>query len=98
MERVEEASGSQFPQHHIPEAVQSPHAPILLSSVFNTRQADKVYTLYFCADSNTRTGESRTPSQLREFHDRSDAIRMLCQELNRIGTSSVMERRLEKAS
>jgi hypothetical protein len=39
-----------------------------------------------------------TPSQLREFHDRSEAIRMLCQELNRIGTSSVMERRLEKAS
>ena len=25
-----------------------------------------------------------TPSQLLEFHDRSDAIRMLCQELNRI--------------
>ena len=38
------------------------------------------------------------PSQLLEFHDRSDAIRMLCQELNRIGTRSVMERRLEKAS
>jgi hypothetical protein len=38
-----------------------------------------------------------TPSQLREFHDRSETIRMLCQELNRIGTSSVMERRFEKA-
>jgi len=35
-----------------------------------------------------------TPSQLREFHDRSETIRMLCQELNRIRTSSVMERRL----
>ena len=39
-----------------------------------------------------------TPSQLRDFHDRSDAIRMLCQELNRIGTSSVMERQLKRAS
>ena len=39
-----------------------------------------------------------TSSQLREFHDRSETIRMLCQELNRIGTRSVMERRLEKAS
>ena len=39
-----------------------------------------------------------TPSQLREFHDRSEAIRMHCQELNRIGTMSVMERRMEKAS
>jgi len=35
-----------------------------------------------------------TPTQLREFHDRSETIRMLCQELNRIGTSRVMERRL----
>ncbi len=60
MERVEETSGSQFPQQHIPEAVQSPHAPILLSSVFNTDQADKVYILFFCADSKSRTGESRT--------------------------------------
>lgn len=25
-----------------------------------------------------------TPSQLREFHDRSETIRMLCQELNQI--------------
>ena len=38
-----------------------------------------------------------TPSQLREFHDRSETIKMLCQELNRIGASSVMERRFEKA-
>ena len=29
-----------------------------------------------------------TPSQLREFHDRSETIRMLCQELNRIGTKN----------
>jgi hypothetical protein len=36
-----------------------------------------------------------TPSQLREFHDRSETIRMLCQELNRIGTSNIMERRFE---
>jgi len=38
------------------------------------------------------------PSQLCEFQDRSEKIRMLCQELNRIGTRSVMERRFEKAS
>ena len=39
-----------------------------------------------------------TPSQLRKFHDRSETISMLSQELNRIGASSVMERRLEKES
>ena len=39
-----------------------------------------------------------TPSQLCEFHDRSETIRMLCQELNRIGTKSIMERRLARAS
>ncbi len=38
------------------------------------------------------------PSQLREFHDRSETIMTLCKELNRIGTSSVMERRFERAS
>jgi hypothetical protein len=38
-----------------------------------------------------------TLSQLREFHDRSETIRILCQELNRIGARSVMERRFEKA-
>jgi hypothetical protein len=38
-----------------------------------------------------------TPSQLREFHDRSETIRMLCQELNEIGARSVTERRFEKA-
>ena len=39
-----------------------------------------------------------TSSQLREFHDRSETIRMLCQELNWIGARSVLERRLERAS
>jgi hypothetical protein len=39
-----------------------------------------------------------TPSQLREFHDCSEKIRMLCQELNRIDTRSVLERWLERAS
>ena len=38
-----------------------------------------------------------TPSQLHEFHDRSETIRMLCQELNRIGTGTVMERRFQRA-
>ena len=39
-----------------------------------------------------------TPSQLCEFHDRSETIRALCRELNRIGAKRVMERRFEKAS
>jgi len=39
-----------------------------------------------------------TSSQLREFHYRSEKISSLCQELNRIGARSVLERRLETAS
>jgi hypothetical protein len=39
-----------------------------------------------------------TNSQLREFHCRSEEISSLCQELNRIGARSVIERRLERAS
>lgn len=39
-----------------------------------------------------------TPSQLREFHNRSETISALCEELNRIGVRSVMERRFERAS
>jgi len=38
-----------------------------------------------------------TPSQLDEFHDRSETIRTLCQELDRIGGRSVPEQRFEKA-
>ena len=38
-----------------------------------------------------------TPSQLCEFHDRSETIRMLCQELNQMGARSVTDRRFEKA-
>ena len=34
-----------------------------------------------------------TPSQLREFHDRSETIRRLCQELNWVGARSVVEGR-----
>jgi hypothetical protein len=32
-----------------------------------------------------------TSSQLHEYHDRSEKLRMLCQELDRIGTSNVVE-------
>jgi hypothetical protein len=39
-----------------------------------------------------------TSSQLREFHYRFEKISTLCQELNRIGTRSVIERRLERAA
>ena len=38
-----------------------------------------------------------TPSQLCEFHERSETIKMLCQELNRIGARSVTDRPFEKA-
>jgi len=33
-----------------------------------------------------------TSSQLHEYHDRSEKLRLLCQELDRIGTSNVVER------
>jgi hypothetical protein len=39
-----------------------------------------------------------TSSQLSEDHYRSEKLRMLRQELDRIGTRSVLERRLERAS
>jgi hypothetical protein len=39
-----------------------------------------------------------TYSQLREFHHRSQKISALCQELNLIGTRSVIERWLERAA
>jgi hypothetical protein len=35
-----------------------------------------------------------TSSQLREFRRRSAKINMLCQELNRIGTTRLMDERL----
>ena len=39
-----------------------------------------------------------TSSQLREFHHRSEKLKMLCQELDRIDTRSVIEQELERAS
>jgi hypothetical protein len=39
-----------------------------------------------------------TNSQLREYHYRSEKLKMLCQELNRIGARSVIEQGLERAS
>jgi len=39
-----------------------------------------------------------TSSQLSEFHYRCEKITALCEELNRIGTRSIIERRLERAS
>ena len=39
-----------------------------------------------------------TNSQLREYHHRSEKLKMLCQELDRIGTRSVIEQGLERAS
>jgi hypothetical protein len=39
-----------------------------------------------------------TSSELREFHDRSEKIKMLCEELNRIGTMDILEGRFGRAS
>jgi hypothetical protein len=39
-----------------------------------------------------------TSSQLHEYHYRSQKLKMLCQELDRIGTRSVIEQELERAS
>jgi hypothetical protein len=42
-----------------------------------------------------------TSSQLRKFHRRSEKLKMLCQELDRIGTRSVIEvieKELERAA
>jgi hypothetical protein len=39
-----------------------------------------------------------TSSQLHEYHSRSEKLRMLCQELDRIGSRSVVDRRMEMAS
>ena len=39
-----------------------------------------------------------TSSQLRKFHHSSEKLKMLCQELDRIDTRSVIEQELERAS
>jgi hypothetical protein len=39
-----------------------------------------------------------TSSQLHEYRYRSEKLRTLCQELDRIGTRSVVDRKLERAS
>ena len=39
-----------------------------------------------------------TSSQVRKFHHRSEKLKMLCQELDRIDTRSVIEQELERAS
>jgi hypothetical protein len=45
-----------------------------------------------------RQPASITSSQLREYHYRSEKIRVLCQELDRMGTRSVIERQLDRAA
>jgi len=37
-------------------------------------------------------------SQLHEYHHRSEKLKTLCRELDRIGARSVVERELERAS
>jgi hypothetical protein len=39
-----------------------------------------------------------TSFQLRKFHHRSEKLKKLCQELDRIGTRSVIEQELEWAA
>jgi hypothetical protein len=52
-------------------------------------------------DSQIETFGQPTPLtsfQLSELHNRSEKISTLCQELDRIGSRSVVEQRLERAS
>jgi hypothetical protein len=39
-----------------------------------------------------------TSSQLRKFHRRSEKLKMLCRELDRIGTRNVIEQEWERAA
>lgn len=59
---------------------------------------DEVRVLIDVQIETFRQPASITSSQLRECHDRSEKIRILCQELDRITTMSVLEQRLERAS
>jgi hypothetical protein len=45
-----------------------------------------------------RQPTSITSSQLRKFRRRSEKLKMLCQELDRIGTESMIEREFERAA
>jgi hypothetical protein len=49
--------------------------------------------------SNRDIGQPKplTSSQLREFHSRSQKLKMLCQELNRIGAMLILSGRFERA-
>jgi hypothetical protein len=38
-----------------------------------------------------------TSSQLHEFHSRTENLKLLCQELNRMGARRVIEQELERA-
>ena len=52
---------------------------------------DEVCLLIDVQIETLRQPAALTSSQLHEFHHRSEKLRMLCQELNRIGTSRVIE-------
>jgi hypothetical protein len=41
---------------------------------------------------------SLTSCELGEFHHRTEKLRVLCQELNRIGTGAILERRFGVAA
>jgi hypothetical protein len=59
---------------------------------------DEVHLLIDVQIETLRQPAPITSSQLHEYHCRSERISTLCQELNRIGTRSVIERRLERAA
>jgi hypothetical protein len=59
---------------------------------------DEVHLLIDVQIETFRQPTPLTNSQLREYHYRSEKLKMLCQELDRIGTRSVLERQLKKAS
>jgi hypothetical protein len=59
---------------------------------------DEVHLLIDVQIETFRQPTPLTNSQLREYHDRSEKLKMLCQELDQIGARSVLERQLKKAS
>ena len=59
---------------------------------------DEVHLLIDVQIETFRQPTPLTNSQLHEFHHRCERIGTLCQELDRIGTKSVIERRLERAA
>jgi hypothetical protein len=59
---------------------------------------DEVHLLIDIQVETFRQPTPLTNSQLRDYHYRSEKLKRLCQELDRIGARRVLEQRLERAS